>query len=143
MAIFRLLYKVSAELEDTLENCTRRRTVSSNVAIYEAVRAGDPISLDVFCSAARAASRRRRCSYRLTFGTISSLFGLSHGIIDQAQYSVFVAGVICSAVVPTLIANAFYLPHHLLPDPELEQFVEESDAAAPLRPVPRAAKRAT
>jgi glutathione-regulated potassium-efflux system ancillary protein KefC len=54
----------------------------------------------------------------LTFGTISSLFGLSHGIITQTQYSILVAGVIGSAVVPTLIANAFYLPHHLLPEPE-------------------------
>jgi glutathione-regulated potassium-efflux system ancillary protein KefC len=51
----------------------------------------------------------------LTFGTISSLFGLSHGIIDQAQYSALVAAVIGSAVVPTLIANAFFLPDHLLP----------------------------
>ena len=50
----------------------------------------------------------------LTFGTISSLFGLSHGIISQAQYSGLVAAVIGSAVVPTLIANAFYLPRHLL-----------------------------
>jgi glutathione-regulated potassium-efflux system ancillary protein KefC len=56
----------------------------------------------------------------LTFGTISSLFGLSHGIIDQSQYSVLVAAVIASAVVPTLIANAFYLPRHLLPDKEEE-----------------------
>jgi Kef-type K+ transport system membrane component KefB len=51
----------------------------------------------------------------LTFGTISSLFGLSHGIINQAQYSALVAAVIGSAVIPTLIANAFYLPRHLLP----------------------------
>jgi Kef-type K+ transport system membrane component KefB len=51
----------------------------------------------------------------LTFGTISSLFGLSHGIIDQSQYSILVAAVIGSAVIPTLIANAFYLPKHLLP----------------------------
>jgi glutathione-regulated potassium-efflux system ancillary protein KefC len=56
----------------------------------------------------------------LTFGTISSLFGLSHGIIDRAQYSSLVAAVIGSAVVPTLIANAFYLPRHLLPRPEAE-----------------------
>jgi Kef-type K+ transport system membrane component KefB len=54
----------------------------------------------------------------LTFGTISSLYGLSHGIIDQSQYSILVAGVIGSAVVPTLIANAFFLPRHLLPGPE-------------------------
>jgi Kef-type K+ transport system membrane component KefB len=51
----------------------------------------------------------------LTFGTISSLFGLSHHIITQGQYSLLVAAVIGSAVVPTLIANAFYLPRHLLP----------------------------
>jgi glutathione-regulated potassium-efflux system ancillary protein KefC len=50
----------------------------------------------------------------LTFGTISALFGLSHQLIDQAQYSALVAAVIGSAVVPTLIANAFFLPHHLL-----------------------------
>ncbi len=53
----------------------------------------------------------------LTFGTISALFGLSRGIIDQGQYSALVAAVIASAVIPTLIANAFYLPAHLLPKP--------------------------
>lgn len=52
----------------------------------------------------------------LTFGTISSLFGLSHKIIDQAQYSALVAAVIASAVVPTVIANAFFMPRHLLRD---------------------------
>ncbi len=50
----------------------------------------------------------------LTFGSIASLFGLTHGIIDTAQYSYLVAAVIASAVVPTVIANAFYLPRHLL-----------------------------
>ena len=54
----------------------------------------------------------------LTFGTISSLFGLSHGIIDQGQYSFLVATVIGSAVVPTVIANAFFMPRHLLPREE-------------------------
>jgi glutathione-regulated potassium-efflux system ancillary protein KefC len=54
----------------------------------------------------------------LTFGTISALFGLSHGIINQAQYSALVATVIASAVIPTVIANAFYLPRHLLPKRE-------------------------
>jgi Kef-type K+ transport system membrane component KefB len=53
----------------------------------------------------------------LTFGTISALFGLSRGIIDQGQYSALVAAVIASAVIPTVIANAFYLPRHLLPEP--------------------------
>jgi Kef-type K+ transport system membrane component KefB len=37
-------------------------------------------------------------------------------IIDQVQYSGLVAAVFGSAVVPTLIANAFYLPRHLLPN---------------------------
>ncbi|HKC30613.1 MAG TPA: cation:proton antiporter [Burkholderiales bacterium] len=59
----------------------------------------------------------------LTFGTISALFGLSHQIVDQAQYSALVAAVIASAVVPTLIANAWFMPRHLLK-------VEELDAAA-------------
>ena len=54
----------------------------------------------------------------LTFGTISALFGLSHQVIDQAQYSYLVAAVIGSAVIPTLIANAFFLPRHLLPRAE-------------------------
>jgi glutathione-regulated potassium-efflux system ancillary protein KefC len=53
----------------------------------------------------------------LTFGSISALFGLSHGIITQDQYSYLVAVVIGSAVIPTLVANAFFLPYHLLPDP--------------------------
>jgi glutathione-regulated potassium-efflux system ancillary protein KefC len=54
----------------------------------------------------------------LTFGSISALFGLTHNIIDDAQYSYLIAAVIGSAVVPTLIANAFFLPRHLLGAPE-------------------------
>ena len=57
-------------------------------------------------------SRRLRT---LTFGSISALFGYSHNIIDQQQYSVLVFVVIASAVVPTLIANAFFIPKYLLP----------------------------
>jgi len=51
-----------------------------------------------------------------TFGSISALFGLTHGIIDQTQYSLLIAAVIGSAVVPTLIANAFFIPHYLVPE---------------------------
>ena len=51
----------------------------------------------------------------LTFGTISALFGFSHGIVTQQQYSFLVMAVIASAVIPTAIANAFFLPRHLLP----------------------------
>jgi Kef-type K+ transport system membrane component KefB len=46
----------------------------------------------------------------LTFGTISALFGLTNGIIDQQQYTVLVAAVIGSAVVPTLIAQKWFMP---------------------------------
>ena len=51
----------------------------------------------------------------LTFGTISALFGLNHQIITQTQYSYIVGTVIASAVIPTMIANRFFLPRHLLP----------------------------
>jgi Kef-type K+ transport system membrane component KefB len=51
----------------------------------------------------------------LTFGTISALFGLNHNVIDQAQYSYLVATVIGSAVIPTMIANSFFMPKHLIP----------------------------
>ena len=50
----------------------------------------------------------------LTFGSISALFGLTHRIITQQQYSYLIAAVIGSAIVPTLIANAFFLPRHHL-----------------------------
>jgi len=64
----------------------------------------------------------------LTFGTISALFGLSHNIISQAQYSYIVGVVIASAVIPTLIANKFFLPSHLLEAPVLDdQAPDEND----------------
>lgn len=46
----------------------------------------------------------------LTFGSISALFGLTHGIINQAQYSILVTVVIGSAIVPTFIAQTWFLP---------------------------------
>src|SRR5881392_1172040 len=46
----------------------------------------------------------------LTFGTISSLYGLQNGIIDQDQYTILVSVVILSAFVPTLIAQKFFQP---------------------------------
>ncbi len=61
----------------------------------------------------------------LTFGSISALFGLSHGIIDTRQYSYLIAAVVASAVVPTLIANAFFLPGHLLGNVLEEEMVGE------------------
>jgi Kef-type K+ transport system membrane component KefB len=46
----------------------------------------------------------------LTFGTISSLYGLSAGIIDRTQFSLLVTVVVLSAVVPTFIAERSFLP---------------------------------
>jgi glutathione-regulated potassium-efflux system ancillary protein KefC len=63
----------------------------------------------------------------LTFGTISALFGLSHNIISQEQYSYIVGAVIASAVIPTLIANKFFLPSHLLEEPVLDDQVPDTD----------------
>jgi Kef-type K+ transport system membrane component KefB len=54
----------------------------------------------------------------LTFGTISALYGFSHNIVTQEQYSFLVAVVIASAVIPTLIAGLAFLPRHLLPEPQ-------------------------
>ena len=62
----------------------------------------------------------------LTFGTISALYGFSHGIISQEQYSFLVAVVIASAVVPTLIAGIAFLPRHLLPDADEKAMMIES-----------------
>jgi Kef-type K+ transport system membrane component KefB len=64
----------------------------------------------------------------LTFGTISALYGLSNNIITQEQYSLIVGAVIASAVIPTLIANKFFLPGHLLESPILDdQAPDEKD----------------
>jgi len=72
----------------------------------------------------------------LTFGTISALFGLSHQLIDQAQYSALVAAVIGSAVIPTLIANAFFLPHHLLPGETVKELSPKTGEKVPKRSAP-------
>jgi len=47
----------------------------------------------------------------LTFGTISSLYGLNAGIIDRTQFSLLIAVVVLSAIVPTVIAQRFFQPH--------------------------------
>ena len=46
----------------------------------------------------------------LTFGTISSLYGLNAGIINNAQFSVLVTTVIGTAIIPTFIAQRFFSP---------------------------------
>jgi len=63
----------------------------------------------------------------LTFGTISSLYGLTHGIINESQYSYLVAVVIGSAVIPTVIANFAFLPSHLLKIPTTDEEILQLD----------------
>jgi Kef-type K+ transport system membrane component KefB len=60
----------------------------------------------------------------LTFGTISSLYGLNAGIIDKTQFSLLVTVVVLSAVVPTAIAERSFLP-----DAERERRVDRRLAA--------------
>jgi Kef-type K+ transport system membrane component KefB len=46
----------------------------------------------------------------LTFGTITSLYGLNAGIIDRTQFSLLLSVIVLSAIVPTAIAQRFYSP---------------------------------
>jgi Kef-type K+ transport system membrane component KefB len=65
---------------------------------------------------ARRADRRHGAfttllmSTGLTFGTISSLYGLNAGIIDTTQFSLLVTVVVLSAVLPTAVAERWFLP---------------------------------
>jgi Kef-type K+ transport system membrane component KefB len=61
----------------------------------------------------------------LTVGTIASLYGLSAGIIDKTQFSLLVTVVVLSAVVPTAIAERWFLP-----DAERERRIDRRLAAA-------------
>jgi Kef-type K+ transport system membrane component KefB len=46
----------------------------------------------------------------LTFGTITSLYGLNAGIIDRTKFSLLIAVVVLSAIVPTAIAQRWFSP---------------------------------
>jgi Kef-type K+ transport system membrane component KefB len=48
----------------------------------------------------------------LTFGTITSLYGLNAGIIDRTQFSLLLSVVVLSAIVPTAIAQRWFSPPH-------------------------------
>jgi Kef-type K+ transport system membrane component KefB len=63
----------------------------------------------------------------LTFGSISALYGLNHGLITQAQYSELLTVVILSAVIPTLIAQRLFQPRQV--DPEEEEALGAEDAS--------------
>jgi len=90
------------------------KIASKSAGVYPVARAfGSPNKVSMYTTLLMSTG--------LTFGTISSLFGLSRGIVDQTQYSALVAAVVASAVVPTLIANAWFLPRHLLPKAEVAE----------------------
>ena len=61
----------------------------------------------------------------LTFGTITSLYGLNSGIIDRTQFSLLIAVVVLSAIVPTAIAQRHFTPQ-----------AGELDLTAPVPPAP-------
>jgi Kef-type K+ transport system membrane component KefB len=66
----------------------------------------------------------------LTFGTITSLYGLNAGIIDRTQFSLLIAVVVLSAIVPTAIAQRFFSP------------TLEAAHARPIAPMPPASAEA-
>jgi hypothetical protein len=46
----------------------------------------------------------------LTFGTISSLYGLNARIIDQTLFSVLVTDMVLRAILPTIVAQRWFTP---------------------------------
>jgi Kef-type K+ transport system membrane component KefB len=60
----------------------------------------------------------------LTFGTITALYGLDSGIIDRTQFSLLIAVVVGSAIIPTVIAQRLYSP----------TAPEQRDLTAPVAP---------
>ncbi len=68
----------------------------------------------------------------LTFGTISSLYGLNAGIINRTQFSLLLAVVVLSAIVPTAVAQRFFQPH-------AAHELERDPTGTPVAPMPPAA----
>jgi Kef-type K+ transport system membrane component KefB len=63
----------------------------------------------------------------LTFGTISAMYGLQAGHISSSQFSVLVAVVIGTAIVPTFIAQRWFSPD--LPEGVQEEvFAQEEES---------------
>jgi len=68
----------------------------------------------------------------LTFGTISALFGLTHNIINQSQYTILATVVIGSAVIPTMIAQRWFRPREVAAN--LPSTAEDSSTPAMVTP---------
>ena len=91
--------------------------VAANIGVLAALLAAKMVPKIAFIMplARRAVPRRAvfttlLMSTGLTFGTIASLYGLTAGIIDKTQFSLLVTVVVLSAVVPTAIAERWFLP---------------------------------
>ena len=94
------------------------KLVSKSVAVYPLARQhmpGAPVYATLLMSTG------------LTFGTISSLYGLNAGFIDRAQFSVLLFVVIASAVVPTLVAQRWFAPK-LTPEEREEVLAREEES---------------
>jgi Kef-type K+ transport system membrane component KefB len=65
----------------------------------------------------------------LTFGSISALYGLNHGLVTRAQYSQLLTVVILSAIVPTLIAQRLFQPRSIDIDEEDALGAEDASIA--------------
>jgi Kef-type K+ transport system membrane component KefB len=63
----------------------------------------------------------------LTFGSISALYGLNHGLVTRAQYSQLLTVVILSAMLPTLVAQHLFQPRTV--DVEEEEALGAEDAS--------------
>jgi Kef-type K+ transport system membrane component KefB len=107
-------------------------TVFANLGLLGALLAAKmvPKIAFVFPLARRFAPRHATfttllMSTGLTFGTISSLYGLNAGIIDKTQFSLLVTVVVLSAVVPTAFAERWFLP-----DVDAEKRLDRRDAYA-------------
>jgi Kef-type K+ transport system membrane component KefB len=105
--------------------------VAANLGLLGALLAAKMVpKIGFIYPLARRADRRHGTfttllmSTGLTFGTISSLYGLNAGIINKTQFSLLVTVVVLSAVVPTAIAERWFLP-----DAERERQVDRRLAA--------------
>jgi Kef-type K+ transport system membrane component KefB len=68
----------------------------------------------------------------LTFGSISALFGLTNHIINQEQYTILVTAVIGSAVVPTLIAQRWFMPAYKPIETTTDEVARVPDTLEPI-----------
>jgi Kef-type K+ transport system membrane component KefB len=65
----------------------------------------------------------------LTFGSIAALYGLTNHIITQSQYTILVTVVIGSALIPTFIAQRWFLPVVGVIQPNAVEVAEAEEVA--------------